>query len=190
MTDQLLREILTELRALRASLAEPTGANGYRWTPDGRPICPRHNVPMNRREKQGDIWFSHSVEMPDGSTAYCRGYHDPKSSPGYGSPDEPPPAPAPAQPGPACRRSAAPPPAPAPASDPTPGSPPALPDEVTALIAEPVVNARDHFNRLAALVIPAGIVDANTVTTIARVDGGREGYEAAYTKLLAKVGVI
>ena len=65
-------------------------------TPEGTPICPRHGVPMTKREKQGDVWYSHKVADPvTGQTFYCRGYPGP-SSPGYMIAPSPP---APAAPG-------------------------------------------------------------------------------------------
>ena len=64
--------------------ATPTTQAAQQWsyTPDGLPICPRHGAPMKKREKQGDIWYSHVVTAPDGDDLYCRGYHG-KDSPGY-----------------------------------------------------------------------------------------------------------
>jgi len=57
---------------------------GDTWlrTPEGNPICQRHQVPMVKREKQGDAWYSHQVTDPDGVIHYCRGYASP-NSPGY-----------------------------------------------------------------------------------------------------------
>jgi hypothetical protein len=53
------------------------------YTAEGMPFCPRHGVPMVRRSKQGDKWFSHKVTHPDtGQILYCRGYAAP-SSPGF-----------------------------------------------------------------------------------------------------------
>jgi hypothetical protein len=49
-------------------------------TAEGLPICPRHGVPMARRSKQGDEWFSHKVTDPDsGQVLFCRGYAAPSS---------------------------------------------------------------------------------------------------------------
>lgn len=56
---------------------------GYQYTPEGSPICPRHNVPMVKREKQGDVWYSHNTGSED-SPLWCRGYEH-KNSPGFGS---------------------------------------------------------------------------------------------------------
>lgn len=50
-------------------------------TPEGLPICRKHGVPMRRREKQGDVWFSHNVGDED-APCYCRGYAG-KDSPGW-----------------------------------------------------------------------------------------------------------
>ena len=52
-------------------------------TAEGLPICPRHGVPMQQRNKQNDLWFSHKMVHPEsGETVYCRGYAS-ASSPGY-----------------------------------------------------------------------------------------------------------
>jgi len=66
----------------------------YQRTPDGLPICPKHQAPMDKREKQGDIWHSHKiVDTITGEVLYCRG-HPGKSSPGWDVQPEPePPAP-------------------------------------------------------------------------------------------------
>lgn len=52
---------------------------------DGVPICPKHAVPMAKREKQGDEWHSHKVRTADGRELFCRGYHGP-DSPGFAAP--------------------------------------------------------------------------------------------------------
>jgi hypothetical protein len=53
------------------------------YTAEGLPICPRHDMPMQKRQKQGDVWFSHKVTDPNsGEVIYCRGYASP-SSPGF-----------------------------------------------------------------------------------------------------------
>ncbi len=53
------------------------------YTAEGLPICPRHGVPMQKRKKQSDTWFSHKVTDPtSGEVIYCRGYASP-SSPGF-----------------------------------------------------------------------------------------------------------
>ena len=82
------------LDALDATIADLL-QRGYRparsgdvWarTPTGEPICPKHQVPMKLREKQGDSWWSHHlVDKTTGEEVYCRGYPSP-SSPGWGLP--------------------------------------------------------------------------------------------------------
>lgn len=57
---------------------------GYSYTPEGLPLCPKHGVPMPKREKQGDEWYSHNVGTGD-NPVYCRGYAG-KTSPGYNQP--------------------------------------------------------------------------------------------------------
>lgn len=57
-------------------------------TPEGLPICPRHEVVMKLREKQGDSWYSHMMKGPRGEELWCRGHAGP-DSPGW---DAPPPA--------------------------------------------------------------------------------------------------
>ena len=60
--------------------------DGYQRTPEGLPICPRHQVPMRERSKQNDTWFSHQLPDPrTGELVYCRGYAGP-SSPGWALP--------------------------------------------------------------------------------------------------------
>lgn len=54
----------------------------FQLTADGSPICPKHGCAMKEREKQGDSWWSHTVEGPRGEKLYCRGYAGPES-PGY-----------------------------------------------------------------------------------------------------------
>src|SRR5438552_1590596 len=66
----------------------PTSGAGDGWhrTPEGLPLCPKHQVPMRQREKQGDSWYSHQLADPrTGELLYCRGYAGP-SSPGWAVP--------------------------------------------------------------------------------------------------------
>lgn len=54
--------------------------DGWRRTPDGEPICPKHGVAMSKRERQGDTWHSHRVVHPEtGEELFCRGYPNPTS---------------------------------------------------------------------------------------------------------------
>ena len=53
----------------------------WQHTAEGTPICPKHRVPMRLREKQGDSWWSHSVDL-HGQKTFCRGYEG-RLSPGY-----------------------------------------------------------------------------------------------------------
>jgi hypothetical protein len=56
----------------------------WQRTPEGEPICPVHNVVMQRREKQGDVWHSHKLIDDRGQERYCRGYrHGPADDDGY-----------------------------------------------------------------------------------------------------------
>lgn len=55
----------------------------WRRTPEGLPICERHQATMDRREKQKDVWHSHKLIDGSGAEVYCRGYADQKLSPGY-----------------------------------------------------------------------------------------------------------
>ncbi len=94
-TNALLTAILAELRQLReeSRAAAQLGDYGYRWTPDGLPICPKHGEVMTRREKQGDTWYSHQVTDPaTGEVTYCRG-HEGKNSPGWNIGGSTPPSP-------------------------------------------------------------------------------------------------
>lgn len=51
-------------------------------TAEGNPICPRHKVPMRKKSKQGDSWYSHQVVDQVGEPHWCRGYPGPGSD-GY-----------------------------------------------------------------------------------------------------------
>ena len=56
-------------------------SRGYRppatdWprTPDGLPLCPKHQAVMTLREKQGDSWHSHRIVTAHGKELWCRGF--------------------------------------------------------------------------------------------------------------------
>lgn len=57
-------------------------SKAIQWTAEGLPICPKHGEVMRKREKQGDTWYSHTVQDEHGGQHYCRGYRG-KSSPGF-----------------------------------------------------------------------------------------------------------
>jgi len=81
-TEQTLERIETILERIAQALENQT-THQYQYTPEGNPICPRHNVPMRKREKQGDTWYSHTITDPvTGESLYCRGYAS-KNSPGW-----------------------------------------------------------------------------------------------------------
>ena len=65
-----------------APTAEAGRDNQYQYTPEGLPICPKHKEVMKKREKQGDVWYSHAVQGAHGESHYCRGYAS-KNSPGW-----------------------------------------------------------------------------------------------------------
>lgn len=83
-------EFSTDVRKLSAAVqylqaqgfTAPPEPVVFQQTPDGKPICPKHRVPMREREKQGDRWHSHRVIASDGCELWCRGYSGP-DSPGY-----------------------------------------------------------------------------------------------------------
>lgn len=78
---ELLKKLETALDTLEKMGAEPTAHrqpatpqdNGQE--PDGK-ICPLHSAKMTRREKQGDVWYSHKAYSPDGAEYWCRGESD------------------------------------------------------------------------------------------------------------------
>jgi hypothetical protein len=77
-----LKHLPAALNRLRGYGVEPQ-ANEWAYTPEGLPICPKHGVPMQKREKQGDTWYSHKVLGEDGRDYYCRGYPTGKNDDGY-----------------------------------------------------------------------------------------------------------
>lgn len=79
--DQILDAILHQTRIIKriAELLEERAnkdeaQSQYEWTPDGLPICPKHREAMPRREKQGDVWYSHKVVDDHGEVHFCKGY--------------------------------------------------------------------------------------------------------------------
>lgn len=67
----------------RRGYAAQAQTQEWQTLPDGTPICPKHHTPMRKRERQGDVWYSHSVgKGPEGKDIYCKGYKG-KDSPGY-----------------------------------------------------------------------------------------------------------
>jgi len=60
---------------------KPKPPGEFAVTPEGLPICPKHNVVMQKRNKQDDTWFSHNAGTAE-NKLYCKGYQA-KSSPGY-----------------------------------------------------------------------------------------------------------
>ena len=80
--DPKLYELINQLQKLGY---RPDVANEQicQFTPEGLPICPKHNQIMGKREKQGDTWFSHPITDPaTGEITFCRGYES-KNSPGW-----------------------------------------------------------------------------------------------------------
>lgn len=65
--NRLLMELLESIQAQNAAT--------WHTTPEGLPICSKHNAVMQKREKQGDVWHSHKIVDPHtGEEHYCRGY--------------------------------------------------------------------------------------------------------------------
>lgn len=79
-TVEQLPATIDRLRSIGAT--PPAQKHEWNYTPEGLPICPKHGVPMKKREKQGDTWYSHVAIDDQGEELYCRGYHG-KDSPGY-----------------------------------------------------------------------------------------------------------
>jgi len=82
MSEIILEELKKQTAILNQILAQQNASSSYQWTPEGLPICPKHNEVMPKREKQGDVWYSHKIIDEQGEVFYCKGYHS-KSSPGF-----------------------------------------------------------------------------------------------------------
>lgn len=74
-----LKALPAALKRLRSYGIVPT-ATDWQRTPEGLPICQKHGVAMQERQKQGDTWYSHKVTTPDGKECYCRGYPNPSAN--------------------------------------------------------------------------------------------------------------
>jgi hypothetical protein len=82
LTAASLNDLRKAVRLLPEAHIEPVrSATAWQTTPTGEPICPKHGVPMRKRERQGDTWFSHNAGS-EGEELWCRGYPG-KDSPGW-----------------------------------------------------------------------------------------------------------
>ena len=79
-TTPKIRESIHYLK--RHGVEFPPAPLVFERTADGLPICPKHQVPMRLREKQGDSWHSHTCYDASGAKVFCKGYAGP-DSPGY-----------------------------------------------------------------------------------------------------------
>lgn len=177
--NEILERIADALERIAETL-EAQQRSAWATTPEGLPICPRHGVPMTKREKQGDTWYSHSVEDPKtGDRLFCRGYPG-KSSPGWDvTPATPPERPAatsdrghPARPAQPRQAAAA-----TPAPTPTPATPPAgelaamMADHHADIPADPAA-ARREFNLLVVQCIRSGYgIDTTAIAQTANQNG-------------------
>ena len=82
LTAGSLNDLRKAVRLLHEAGVDPMrSAPTWGTTPEGLPICPKHRVPMRKRERQGDIWYSHNAGG-EGEELWCRGYAG-KDSPGW-----------------------------------------------------------------------------------------------------------
>jgi hypothetical protein len=59
---------------IAADVAVQEGSDSGNDAGAGAHICPIHQVKMQRREKQGDVWYSHKAVDPEtGAEFWCRG---------------------------------------------------------------------------------------------------------------------
>jgi hypothetical protein len=79
--NETLERIAAAIETMAAAM-HARDARTYTWTPEGLPICPRHQVVMKERKKQGDTWYSHRITAANGDELFCRGYAG-KNSPGF-----------------------------------------------------------------------------------------------------------
>jgi hypothetical protein len=77
------KAVADRVRQLVAAGVQLAAPATWRRTPEGLPICERHQAVMRDRSKQGDEWHSHKVLDARGNEVYCRGYPDRKLSPGF-----------------------------------------------------------------------------------------------------------
>lgn len=79
----VLPKLQTAIGWLADHGAEPNGGsiardngNGNGNEPEAH-VCPIHHVAMRRREKNGDVWYSHKAINPEtGAEYWCRGKAD------------------------------------------------------------------------------------------------------------------
>jgi len=79
--DPKLHELITFLTKL--GFRPDLHGDYWQHTPDGHPICPRHNVPMTKSKQPQDNTYAHAITDPlTGEILTCLGYPS-KSSPGW-----------------------------------------------------------------------------------------------------------
>ncbi len=92
MTNEQFNELMNALRVLGREMLKINNALDllvgekraqFRMTPNGTPICAKHGIEMRLRQKQGDAWHSHAVQV-NGQTLWCRGYPFPGATPADG----------------------------------------------------------------------------------------------------------
>lgn len=77
-----MNELKKTVRLLpEAGVTPVVSPKAWDRTPEGLPICPKHGVPMRKRERQGDEWHSHNAGS-EREELWCRGYPG-KDSPGW-----------------------------------------------------------------------------------------------------------
>lgn len=81
MLEEHIGKLITAGYTPPTDAAPATDPAGWRTLPDGTPLCPKHHVPMRKRERQGDAWWSHNAGAKDAPLC-CKGYAGP-DSPGY-----------------------------------------------------------------------------------------------------------
>ena len=84
VTDSMIKRMLAS--GYRPVSNGAGGSNGEcPKGPDGSPLCLKHNPVMEKRERQGDMWFSHKVTHPKtGAELFCRAVrHGPAERDGF-----------------------------------------------------------------------------------------------------------
>lgn len=78
-------DLAAALRYLAKHGIEPERAPlQFEWTAEGLPLCPKHGVPMAKRERFGKEWYAHNAGTKE-RPAWCRGFPDPRTT-GYDQP--------------------------------------------------------------------------------------------------------
>ena len=68
----MTRQLILDLAGMIQAQAQPAPMSGGS-APAAPAWCDIHQCEMQRHDKEGDVWYSHSAKRQDGSKYFCKG---------------------------------------------------------------------------------------------------------------------